>query len=297
MNNLNLYIYRCLFLILICSTSCLEPLEWEEAENPSERLVVEGLITSERTVHIVKLSRTQPVIVESLPEMVSGARIIIREGEKEFYLKETAPGIYQTDTLQGEVGKTYHLTIQWNNETYEAFAEMIKASPVEPIKVFPWDNQIQLPPNAEYFQFLYRDNFGASAPYRYKVFSELPENVADYYPPDWEMPDWIKRRLDNQDLKTADSTFYLHPGLEPPAIFAYGETNVSGVTYGSRIVELFYSMTDEHYNYVRAVLSETEWKGLGPFSYISADVPTNLTNEALGFFAASDVLRVEQVVE
>ena len=297
MSKPNKYICISQLLVLTFLTSCLETLEWEEAENPSERLVVEGLITSERTAHTVKLSRTQTVIVDTLPEMVSGAFVTIREGEKEYNLKETAPGIYQTDTLQGEVGKTYHLTIQLNDQTYEASAQMIKATALEPVEIFPWDDQFPLPPGVEYFQFLYRDNFGTPSPYRYRVFSEIPENVADYYASDWEMPGWIKRRLEEQDLRTADSTFYLHPGLEPPAIFAYGETNVSGVTYGSRVVELFYSMTDEHYNYVRAVLSETEWKGLGPFSYISADVPTNLTNGALGFFAASDVLRIEQVVE
>ncbi len=295
MNRTNVYKY--LFLIFLGFAACLQPLDWEEAENPSGRLVVEGLITSERTVHTVKLTRTQAVIVDTLPEMVSEAQVIIGDGEQEFHLQETAPGIYQTDTLQGEVGKTYHLTVRWNDQTFEAFAEMVKAQPAEPVAVFKWDDRLQLPEGVTYFQFLYRDNFGAPAPYRYRVFSEIPENVADYYPPDWTVPNWIKRRMDSGDLITADSTFYLHPGLEPPAIFAYGETNVSGVTYGSRIVELFYSMTDEHYNYVRAVLSETEWKGLGPFSYISADVPTNLTNGALGFFAASDVLRVEQVVE
>jgi hypothetical protein len=44
-------------------------------------------------------------------------------------------------------------------------------------------------------------------------------------------------------------------------------------------------------------MSESDWQGLGPFGYLPADVPTNLSNGALGWFAASDVVKVEQIIE
>ncbi len=283
--------------MLVMATSCIEVIDWEGQEQSSGRLVVEGLITSENTAHQVQLSRTQPVIVDTLPEMVSGAIVEIREGTNLIELTETSPGIYHTDTLRGKVGATYLLTIRVDGTTYEASAQMAPAQPMDPIEVMPWDGQFQQPEGAEYFQFIFRDNFGTEVPNGYHITSRIPEDVADYYPPDWEMPQWIQDRLESGRLVTSDSSYYLHPGLEPPAIFAYGETNVSGITYGTTIVEKYYSMTEEHYAFVRALMSETEWQGLGPFSYISANLPTNISNSALGFFAASDVYVIEQRVQ
>ncbi|MCG8332666.1 MAG: DUF4249 domain-containing protein [Chitinophagales bacterium] len=282
--------------LLLLSVSCVDVIDWEGADESSGSLVVEGLITSERATHQVKLSRTQPVIEETLPDMVSGAVVEIHEGNNVFLLKETMPGVYETDTIQGKVGKTYLLKIIVDQQTYEATAQMLPAQRMEPVEVFPWGEEAPQQ-GGDYFQFIFRDNFGNEAPMQYWVQSQIPENVADYYPPDWQMPQWIADRLENGRLITSDSSYYLHPGLEPPAILAYGETNVSGVTYGTRVVEKFYSMTDEHYAFIRAMMSETEWQGLGPFSYISANAPTNISNGGLGFFAASDVYQIEQVVE
>lgn len=283
--------------ILLSAASCVDIIDWEGVDESSGRLVVEGLITSERTAHQVKLSRTQPVIAGTLPDMVSGAVVEIREGNNVYPLQETTPGVYQTDTIQGTVGATYQLKIMVDQQTYQATAQMLPAQPMEPVEVFPWGDEVPAPHNGDYFQFIFRENFGNDVPMQYWVQSRIPENVADYYPPDWQMPNWIARRLESDRLITSDSSYYLHPGLEPPGIFAYGEVNVSGITYGSTVVEKFYSMTDEHYAFVRAMMSETEWQGLGPFSYISAKVPTNISNNGLGYFAASDVYRIVQVVQ
>ncbi|MEO1050564.1 MAG: DUF4249 family protein [Bacteroidota bacterium] len=288
-----------LLALVLTLSSCLDQIAWEEAENPSGRLVVEGLITSERKAHTVKLTQTMPVIVDTLPPVVTGAVVTIDDGTQVFTLTEKEPGIYQTDTtVAGEVGNTYHLTINFNGEIFEAFAAMIAVEPPSSIGVTARDN---FPAGAgeegDFFQFIYRNNFGSSAPLHYQIRSELPENVSDFYPPEWQMPNWLVWQLENQGLTLQDSSYYLHPGLEPPAIFTYGETNETRITLGTTITETFGSMTEEHYAFVRAILSESEWRGLGPFGYIPADAPTNLSNGALGYFAASEVIRIQQVIE
>ena len=290
-----------LAFITIVNYSCIEKLEWEEAENPSGRLVVEGSITSEQKAHQVKLIRTQPVIVSEKPVPVTGALVSISDGAQLFILTERESGIYSTkEDVQGQVGKTYQLIIDIEGEHYEAFAPMIKAEPTTPVSISKWDIPLNFGDGVDYFQFLYRDNFGSAVPYKYTVTSEINPNVKDYYPENWVVPQWIQTQLDKvaseNDPVTSDSSYYLHPGLEPPAIFAYGESNEPRLAYGSKVIEKFYSMTDEHYNFVRAMLSETEWKGLGPFGYVAANVPSNISNNALGFFYASDVYIIEQVI-
>lgn len=292
--------FLCIFIISI-QYSCIEKLEWEEAESPSERLVVEGSITSEQKSHLIKLSRTQPVIVDKPPAPVTGAMVSISDGTQLFMLTEIEPGIYSTEaTVQGIVGYTYQLRIEAEGEYYEAYATMIKAEPINAVSISPWDIKINFGEGVEYFQFLYRDNFGSKVPYKYEVTTEINPDVRDYYPSDWVVPRWIQTQLDKiekeNDPVTSDSIYYLHPGLEPPAIFAYGESNEPRLAYGSKVTEKFYSMTNEHYTFVRAMLSETEWKGLGPFGYVAANVSGNISNNALGYFYASDVFIIEQVV-
>lgn len=293
--------YIILFTLPLCLTSCIEQLEWKHGESASGRLVVEGSITTERKAHQVLLSRTQPAIVEELPEPVSNAVVTIDDGNVTFELNEISPGRYVTaDTVMGKVGNIYHLIIQLDNEQFEAYAELQKSEPVEPITISKWDINLPQATEYDYFQFLFRDNFGSPMPYKYEVITEIDPDIKNHYPSTWTAPQWIQFILDRyqstNDPVVSDSIYYLHPGLEPPAIFAYGESNEARLAYGSKVTEKFYSMTPEHYAYVRAVLSETEWRGLGPFGYQPANVPTNISNDALGYFSASDVYIVQQVI-
>ncbi len=279
-------------------TSCIEALEWDDEIQPTGTIIVEGLITDESGPHTVRLSRTQPVIVDGPGQGVSGAIVTIADGSTEYDLREAAPGIYETDAeFSGQVGKTYTLRIEIDNEVYTATSKMPAVDPLSAIEFRPWAGDPSNPEGIQYFEFTYRSNFGVPTPYNYSIHLEMPENVREFYPPQWEMPSWVERRLASGDHVLIDSSYYLHASIEPPALFAYGESTYAGFTYGSIITEKFLSITPKHYDFIRAVLSETDWKGLGPFGYIPADVPTNLSNGAKGWFATSAVATVETVVE
>jgi len=291
------FIGAVILTLLVCG-SCLEPLDWTDDIEPTNTIVVEGLITTEAGPHVVYLRRTQDVIAEGPGPGVEGAEVFIGDGESEFQLDEIAPGIYQTDsTIRGEVGKTYDLRIEFDGEVYSATANMIEAEPLEMLEVRPWAGDPNNSDGFQYFEFTYRSNFGVPAPYNYSVNLRLPDNVKDYYPENWDIPQWITCVLSSEDNVLRDSTYYLHPGLEPPALFADGESTYAGFTYGTVVTEKFYSMTPLHYTFIRAVMSESDWKGLGPFGYLPANVPTNISNGALGWFAASDVVVIRQIVE
>ena len=287
-----------ILVVPLIVASCLEPLEWNGSIEPSERLVVEGLITSETGPHVVKLSRTQEVIVEGEGPGVSGAEVKIYSGTEEFSLTEVAPGVYHTDsTVRGNVGEVYHLEVLLDDQRYEASALMVPVEPLDPVEIRPWAGNPNDPDGFQYFEFTYRSNFGNPVPMKYSVNLRLPDSVDRYYPEDWQRPSWIDRIEQENNGVLRDSTYYLHNGLEPPALFAYGEETYAGFTYGTIFTEKFYSLSSEHYDFIRSVMIETDWRGLGPFGYLPADVPTNLSNGALGWFGASDVTVVTQVVE
>lgn len=289
-----------MYLCVLLLTSCIDTIEWEGQNEASRTLVVDGAITTDTTAHTIRLTRSQPVIQDSAPDPVTGADVTLGTDRVTHVLRETAPGIYQTDSsVFGVTGGTYHLRIVVENEVYEAFAEMVPLgmSP-EPVKIRK--NTFKPPnlPEREVMEFIYPPNFGSVRPARYRIMVWLPENVDDLVAAGYDAPRWLLNQLEKDSFIVSDSTYYLHPGLEPPAIFAYGETNESRLSVpGTRVIEEYYSMTDEHYEYVRSVLSESEWRGLGPFGYIPGNAVGNISNGAFGYFSASQVVRLDQVPE
>jgi len=286
-------------LIIFSLSGCIEIIEWPGQNESSNTLVVEGLITTELKQHSVRLTRSQPVIVDSEPAAVEGANVTISSGSQLFQLTETAPGIYLTDSIQGIVGLTYHLRIELNGVTYEASAPLAALGNLpEPIAI---TTSSSAPPGMTprpTMEYTYRSNFGYEEPFLYEILLQSDsQSVSDATYNGMELPNWVKEALAADKYVVKDSSYYLHPNLELPAIFAYGETTYRRFYLPSTIViERYFALSPEHYAFVRAVLSETEWAGLGPFGYIPGKVVGNISNGALGYFAASEVSEVVQEV-
>ena len=58
---------------------------------------------------------------------------------------------------------------------------------------------------------------------------------------------------------------------------------------GSQIVRKRHSLSEQHVAYLRSLLSETEWRG-GLFDIDRSNIPTNLSEGAIGFFGVSTVV-------
>lgn len=278
--------------MLFTQISCIEEIEWEGSETSSGSLVVEGLLTDVEQEHVVKLSRTLPVVGAKNPELVSGAIVSISDGTTSFELTEKEPGVYATnDNIKGETGKKYTLHIQVDSEEYFASDSMVSAPVIQPIEYSTSEF------NDDFYMFSLRANFGYAKPFKYRMVYKIPENASEFYPSGWEAPDWYTRRISESKLVSLDSTYFIHDAVEPAALLIYGEHNYNGILKGSTFTEYFYSMSDDYYTFVRAMMSETEWRGVGVIGSIPADVPGNVSNGAYGFFAVSSLKQLETVVE
>jgi hypothetical protein len=89
--------------------------------------------------------------------------------------------------------------------------------------------------------------------------------------------------------------YYTLPTIDVSEIFA-PEMEQINFPAGTKIVERKYSLTMAHAEFVRAMISETTWKG-GLFDSAPANVPTNLSEGALGFFAVCDVVIDSAIVQ
>ncbi|UZR92811.1 DUF4249 family protein [Chondrinema litorale] len=277
--------------VIIVLTACVEQIEWEEALTHSEALVVEGFVSSELKQQLVKISNTQTVINSSDPIGVSNAVVTVSVGDSIYHYSETEAGVYLSDQeFSGNAGEVYHLEIQYKGELFEADAEMMAANEIQPVKV------IQNEYRQIFYNYILPSNFGADAPLKISVHAEVAEGWQNNYPADTDFGTFWGNRI-GEAYQNKDTTYYLHPTLEPAAIFAYSEHEIGAYPLGTEIIQVYRSIAPEHYQFIRAVLSETEWRGIGPFGYIPADVKGNISNGARGYFYATEVKVLKQVID
>jgi len=278
-----------LMIMLLPLASCVTELAWEESVSVETKLVVEGLLTSETKQHYVKLSSTRGVIVEGDAAPVSNAEVSISDGEQTFMLTETSPGLYLTDlTVAGELGKVYTLRVAWAGQLFEATDSMVEAS-------IPQDVELRESERFPGFYFItYPGNFGAEAPAKLHLQVSTPADWRENFPPAFNIPNFWQDKAEGYLAK--DTSYYLHPYLETPAVLAYGQLEIGLYPLGSAVNLKHYSLSEGYYAFIRSLMAETEWKGLGPFGYHPANLPTNLSNGAVGYFGTSHVKAYKHII-
>lgn len=161
-----------LFIGLLCLllSGCRELVEID-LPNQNPQMVVEAEITDTPGPHVVKLTLTQEYFSDEELPPIENAEVRIRDNQGyEELLLQTKPGIYVSSNLQGIIGNTYTLTIEWNGEVYESTGTLLEEAKIDSLtyRYFPAN-----PPLLDegYYIIAYgtmpqgRDNF-----FRFKVY-------------------------------------------------------------------------------------------------------------------------------
>jgi hypothetical protein len=121
-------IHHIAFLFLLGLSACLEPFNPDIPDNQQSFLVVDGIITDNPGPYTVKIWEASSFNDDNQP--VSGVQVSIEEqdGPTE-NLTESSTGVYQTTSLQGLVGKSYRLNLNYLGQQYQSTWETIYASP------------------------------------------------------------------------------------------------------------------------------------------------------------------------
>ncbi len=243
--------------------SCQEQIDWQLDAETTDLLVVEGILTNERTNHLIKLSRTNSNSNEGF-RPAFGATVLISDGENvipliEFPLKS---GHYYTQSVRAVFGKTYTLVIFHNGRQY---AGQDSAQPVEPLPVLSYRREADS---------LYTLNFQeGNDPSMTKYF--MTWNNTEYC---MKSNDICFAKLVYYDLKNIDVNEAFKPQKE---LIIFPENTV--------IVRKKYALSNAYRAFLRSVLSETEWRG-GQFDVQRDNTLTNMSEGAIGFFAVSMVV-------
>lgn len=104
--------YSKIIFYTLLLTSCVTPYDVKTSQYV-DTMVVEGLITNEPGPYLVKISKAVPIQYQlKNTEWVTGAVVTIKDdqGNSE-KLIETSPGNYYTSSTQGQVGRSYSISI------------------------------------------------------------------------------------------------------------------------------------------------------------------------------------------
>ena len=272
-----------LFMILsLSSWSCTEKINIE-LDNTYTRLVVWGELTTDTTVHTVRLTRTADYFFNQPTLGVSDAQVTINDGENTITLTENAQikGTYETPPdYFGVPGKIYTLDISGVDvdgdgipENHSASSKLRSVNPVDSIhleiieimealvvNVFAWDS-----PEKDWYLFkVYLNNV----------------LVSD------TLTEWFAQ---TDDLFNGNYT----NGITSQILYSDYENERPEV--GDTVTFEINGITEEFYNFVIGMQQEIMFSA-PLFSGPPANVTTNLTNDALGFFAVYSAERASTIV-
>ncbi len=265
--------------------SCTEPIDIE-LSNSYSRLIVFGEISTDTTIHVIRLTRSANYFYNKPAESVSGAIVKINDSVTEISLSENPlnSGRYETPPdYYGVPGRTYHLSIDQVDIDKDGAKESYHA-----ISVLPFLgalDSIQLN-HADYPFFQGSEIL---------LYAQDPAETIDYY---------AFKTMKNGLLQTDSLSEII---AQNDILFNGSYTNGIAVQYlddakpdekvvaGDTIVFEMYGISKDYFNFI--IEAQTEFRGSNPmFSGPPANVSTNLTNGALGFFAAVNIKRATVIV-
>jgi hypothetical protein len=269
---------KSIFLIfaLYIFFSCEKEDDWKLHGPGKDLIVVDGIIVDEQKSQTIKITHSVTNLNE-VPKPVLGANVLIYDDDSTYYLVEqpSGSGLYLTNSnFIARVGKKYTLLINYNNKIYSAKTYML--------------------PGYQFRQLEYEKN---SADDKFHIdWVAYPYNTVK--PAMWEiLLDWSHvsgYNTSDSGKNTAILRYYSLSTLDVNELFAPSSEKIS-FPKGTIITERRYSLTPEHVEFIRAMLSETNWNG-GLFDSNPANVPTNLSEGAAGFFGACSVTTISLTV-
>lgn len=202
---MNIYI----FLLLLSATffSCREMVELD-LPRQEPRLVVEAELNDTPGPHVVRLSLTADYFAEGELPPVENAEVIISDdsGNRDT-LWQAEPGMYVSTRINGKIGRTYTLHIDWNGVRYESSGRLLEEAVIDSL------NYRYFPENPFFEEGYYIFFFGRVPPdrtnyFRFKVYrnDSLYNNRTDLLVQNDEfLPDTLENIRFSYPFNTGDT--------------------------------------------------------------------------------------------
>jgi hypothetical protein len=265
-----------ILLVILAAGSCTERIDID-LDDSYTRLVVDGSITTDTIAHTIILTKSTSYFYNQPAPYITGADIKISDGKTIFDLKEVTPGVYQTSPdVYGIEGVTYTLNIRLASPVggysdYTASSTLNHSNPLDSIDLVYhpdwsdsglWEVRCYMldPPSTDFYRFIISKND--------KVLTDTLD--------EWFVTD---DRFINGMYTYGATVAYLDQASEEEKL-----------TNGDKITVEMNSIGKEYARFIGDSQSEI-WGSNPLFSGPSANVKGNISNGAIGFFAAFSVSR------
>ncbi len=286
--------YIVLIIIVMCFISCTEEIDMDLSSS-EPHLVVDGVFTDQAIDHVVKLSISSDYFSNVESPAVSDAVIFLSDDFKEVQLHEdeNTPGTYIIPkTFKGVYNQEYTLTISGVDIDDDGVEENYTATNVlyEPAKVLDvgmtWDT-----------------GHGEKR-WTIQLYSEDNPDTEDFYAfAVYINGDLVSDQI--SELEYAWDRYFNGNDVSGVTVQALVEEDSSGeksdytLQKGDWIKLEMQTINEDYYFFIDAVHEETGIQ-VPLFSGPSADVPSNISNGAKGFFrvysVSADSIQVTQEI-
>ena len=268
-------------LFVAVLSSCVERIDINLDESHT-RLVVDGSFTTDTIRQKVILTTTTSYYYNQPAPAVEGADIEISDGTDVYDLREEAPGVYSTEyPVYGIPGRTYTLNIRLASQVggyseYTASAELFPVNRLDSLNLEyhpDWSDNgvwevkcfVQDPPTNDYYRFRVSKNNRM-----------LSDSLADWF--------------------VTDDRFYNgNYAYGAPVAYLRQNTSEEILNPGDSVGVEMNSLSKEYAGFIWE--AQAEVNGSNPlFSGPAANVRGNISNGAIGFFAAYSISRAYIIV-
>ena len=268
------------FAFVAIFASCTETIELDLNTDNNIRLVVDAELSTETKAHLVKLNLTKDYFKEGESDAAENAIVSISNGTDTETLEELTPGHYYTsEGFYGEENETYTLRIEYGGEVYTSTSTIYPVMPIDSISY-------------EIFETVeggFDDDEEEEDPdYSLYAFFQEPATPNQYY--------LFKHTINHKPSEDILDWFFTEDILVNGNYIADADFFDFDAEIGDTVTFEAYSISEEGYEYLNAILLETEFRG-GLFDGAPANVPSNMSNGALGSFITVDVERSSLIIE
>lgn len=257
----------CFCALAVIFSSCEDQTAWTPMNNTFQGLVVNALVTDSVNYQTITLSR--PVTSPSDPVLpATGAQVQVSESDGVHLYKEDSLhlGVYNSVVpYAGKVGSEYTFMATWNGIVYTAKSTMQACTGDFNKASYQWDVSRNL-----YKLGTICPPYVSESPAMYILHLDWSQ-VAGYE----QMPDSLTQAVAMGYSFTSIDVSEILPPQSAGVWFPAG-TSASLTKY---------SLDANYMLFLRGMLLETAWQG-GLFNVTRANVPTNISNGGLGYFAA-----------
>lgn len=248
-------------------SSCTKVIDIDLNNEENKRLIVDAQYSTFPQEHEVKLSLSANYYSTDQPAKVTGASVVISDGINNVTFIDAGNGVYKSPANAAAIANREHtLTINYDGKEYTAknFCDSV-----------PNLDTVIIEPNYIDGSTTIIDD------YIIKFSTQEKPGFGDYYA--WKIyvngvlrTDTITELLSQEDSFLPDATY----------LFELELTDIANVSPGDTIMVSQNAISQETYDAYFAILFQTQFRG-GIFDSPPANVPSNLSEGALGIFSVS----------